>query len=335
MDQAAVRPHLGPARPLGAVELVPRVQQSGFQDHAEGNPRLGLLRAHDRQVFRGRGQHLGDARLRQRRIAGVPLDADEPSAQALGRGPGGADAEERVQHHVARPGGGQQHPVQQGFGLLGRMGLVAVRVLHPLLAGAQGDQPVGPHLQVVIGGLQGVVVEGVALLAPGPRGPDQGLRGIGEAGALEVRHGVGLAPDHIVQDPVAQILQGRADAEDVVIAADDPKGPVILQHPPGLRQPGAGEAVIGLEAVEAVPLVVHRIDPGLVRTGQFPAELQVVGRIGKDEIDGPVGQGPHHLDAITDQDLAAHSWAPANGNGVVEFFRRRVSVPDGRRTVKN
>jgi hypothetical protein len=69
----------------------------------------------------------------------VALDADEMAAQPLGGRAGGAGAEEGVQHDVAGPGRGQQHPVQQALGLLGRMGLVAVVVLDPLLAGAQGQ----------------------------------------------------------------------------------------------------------------------------------------------------------------------------------------------------
>jgi hypothetical protein len=53
---------------------------------------------------------------------------------------------------------------------------------------------------------------------------------VGEALAAEVRHRVGLAPDDVVQDPEAQVLQRRADAEDVVIAADHPQRAVGLQH---------------------------------------------------------------------------------------------------------
>ena len=47
--------------------------------------------------------------------------------------------------------------------------------------------------------------------------------GIGKAPAAEIRHRIGLAPHHIVQDPVAQILQAGADAEDIVIGADNPE----------------------------------------------------------------------------------------------------------------
>jgi hypothetical protein len=128
----------------------------------------------------------------------------------------------------------RMHPVQQGLGLLGRVGLLAVLALDPLLAGAQREGPVRAHLGVFVEGLQGVVVEGVALLLAALGGPDQGLVGVGEPGALEVRHRVGLAPDDVVQNPVAQVLDRDAQAEDVVIAADDPDRALVLQDPAAL-----------------------------------------------------------------------------------------------------
>ena len=109
----------------------------------------------------------------------------------------------------------------------------AGRVLHPLIAGADRQGPVRAHLQFVVGRLHRFIVEGVAARAALLGRPDQGLMRVGEARALEVRHGVGLAPDHVVQDPEAQVLQRRADAEDVVVAAD---------HPEGARRPSAPAA---------------------------------------------------------------------------------------------
>ncbi len=168
---------------------------------------------------------------------------------------------------ITSPGleGGKDHPMQQGLGLLGRVRLGAGRVLHPLFAGGQRQGPVGAHLQIVVGQLHGVVVEGVAPRAARLGGPDQGLVRVGEAGALEIRHRVGLAPDHVVQDPEAQVLERRADAEDVVVAADHPERAVILQHPAGGGQPFASETVVGRERGELVPVVIDRVDLGIVR----------------------------------------------------------------------
>jgi hypothetical protein len=75
----------------------------------------------------------------------------------------GAGAEERIEHHVAGVGGGEEHAGQQGLGLLGRMDLLPIRVLQAFLAGAERDEPVGAHLKVLVAGLQRVVVERVAL----------------------------------------------------------------------------------------------------------------------------------------------------------------------------
>ena len=64
---------------------------------------------------------------------------------------------------------------------------------------------------------------------------------VGEAPAAEIRHRVGLAPDHVVEDPESQLLQDRADAEDVVVGADHPERAVLAQQPAALGQPFAGE----------------------------------------------------------------------------------------------
>ena len=121
---------------------------------------------------------------------------------------------------------------------------------------------------------------------------------VGEALAAEVRHRVGLAPHDVVQDPEAEILQDRADAEDVVIGADHPERAVVLQHAPRCGQPGAGEAVIVGEAGELVPVVVDRVDLGIVRPAQFVLELKIVGRVGEDQVGAAIGQGAHALDAV-------------------------------------
>ena len=121
---------------------------------------------------------------------------------------------------------------------------------------------------------------------------------VGEAPAAEIRHRIGLAPDDVVQDPEAQILQDRADAEDVVIGADHPERAGVLQHAARLGEPVAGEAVVFGEAGELVPMVVDGVDLGIVGTVQLALELKVVGRIGEDEIGAAVGQRPHAFHAI-------------------------------------
>ena len=121
---------------------------------------------------------------------------------------------------------------------------------------------------------------------------------VGEAAAAEVRHWVGLAPHDVVEDPEAEVLQDRADAEDVVIRTDHPERAGVFQDAAGLGEPGAGELVVLGEAGELVPVVIDGIDFGLVGTAQFVLELQVVGRVGEDQVGAAIGQGAHILHAI-------------------------------------
>ena len=109
--------------------------------------------------------------------------------------------------------------------------------------------------------------------------------GVGEAGAAEVGHRVRLAPHDVVQDPEAGVLEQRADAEDVVVAADHPDRAVVLEDSPRLAEPGAAELVVGGEAVELVPVVVDRIDPAALGPEQVAAELEIVRRVGEDHVD--------------------------------------------------
>src|ERR1700693_3644561 len=192
-----------------------------------------------------------------RRIGLVALDADEMPAEALGGGARRAGAEERVEYHVAGLRARDDDAREQRLGFLSRVQLLAGSVLEALLAGAQRQRPVRAHLHVIVARLERLVVEGVAtrLLA---RRPDERLMRVGEAAAAEVRHGVGLAPHHIVEDPKVELLQEGAAAKDVVVGADDPQRGVSLHHAAAGGEPLAGEAVIGLEARALVPGVVDR-----------------------------------------------------------------------------
>ena len=114
--------------------------------------------------------------------------------------------------------------------------------------------------------LHRLVVEGVARVGARRR-PDQRLMGIGEAAAAEIRHRIGLAPDDVVENPEAEILQDGADAEDVVIGADDPQRAIGLERAAAFGEPGARERVVVGEARELVPVVVDAHRRGSGRAG--------------------------------------------------------------------
>ena len=189
-------------------------------------------------------------------------------------------------------------------------------VLQPFRARADRQEPVGAGLTVVIARLQHLVIEGVALGLGAARRPDHRLMGVGEAPAAEVRHRVGLAPDDVVENPEAQILQNRPDAKDVVVRADDHDGAVRLHRPPGGAEPSPRERVVFGEIGELVPVVVDRVDQALIRPRKSALELQIIGRIGEDEVDRS-GREPIHLgDAVADQDCVA-----GRGNDCGRAFR--------------
>ena len=225
------------------------------------------------------------------------MPAEPPGDRA--RGPG---AEERIQHHVAGMAGGDDHPVEQGLGLLGRMQLAAVGRLEPFRPVADRQGPVATHLQALVERLHRLIVEGRLRGDRGAR-PDQGLVGVGEAGALEVRHRVGLDPDDVVLDPEPEILQHRADAEDVVVAADHPQRAVGLEDPLALAQPGPGKRVVRRKAVEPVPVVVDTVHAAVVGPIERARQLEIVRRVSEYEVDRSRWQSGQPVQAIADQDF--------------------------------
>ncbi len=134
---------------------------------------------------------------------------------------------------------------------------------------------------------------------------------VGQALAAEIRHRVGLAPNHIVQDPIARVLQRRPYPKNVVIRSDDPDCPMGFKQSARRFEPVMGELIISSEAGKLVPRIIDRIHLAIVRTMQITLELEIIGWIGKNEIDACLWQAVHHLDAIT-------------GNNRIERERRRA-----------
>ena len=218
---------------------------------------------------------------------------------------GRAGAAERVEHEVVGPRGCENHPRQQRLGLLRRMQLPAVAALEAFLAGAERQDPIRAHLHIVVAGFERFVVESVALAARFACRPDQGLVRVGKTAPAKVRHGIRFAPHDVIEDPKAQILQDRPDAEDIVVRPDHPERRRALHDAPAGDQPGAGKIVVGGKARELVPGVVDRVDARIVRTLEVALQLQVIGRVGKNEVDRFRRQRCHLGNAVTDQNSAA------------------------------
>ena len=181
------------------------------------------------------------------------------------------------------------------------MRLVACVILDALRPRTDRQHPVGSHLKVVVQRLHRAIIEGVTRLFV-LRAPQQRLMGVGEARAPEVGHRIGLAPDDVVQDPEFRVLQQRADAVDIVVAADHPNGAVVLQDAARFGQPLAREIVVCRQAVELVPIVVASIDLAAFGPEKVASQLQIVGRIGENHVDRLVGKTCHLGNAIALED---------------------------------
>ena len=123
--------------------------------------------------------------------------------------------------------------------------------------------------------------------------------GIGKPPATEIRHRVGLAPDNVVEHPEAGILQDCADTINIVVRADHPDCAIGFEHAAGFMQPFFGKPVIGGKGIKFVPVIENSLNRRFIRTGQdSPAQLQVVGRVGKDHIDRAFRQTTHDVNAV-------------------------------------
>ncbi len=290
------------AHPHGIALALVVEHRAGLKEPALDDPaerharRVAAGGRHARRFLAERTNRLNP--LPRHRDIGIFLfDADEAAAQAFGHSPRGSTAEERIEDDLALVRCRENDPVQKRLGLLGRMGLLAID-LETLRAAADRDHPVRAHLKLVVQHLHGVVVEGVFLLGLMLGAPEKRLMGVGEPLAAEIRHRVRFAPDDVVQHPVADVLHRGADPEDVVIGADHPDRAGVLEDAARGGEPVAGEGVVGLEAVEPVPVVVDRIDQRIVRAEQLAAKLKVIGRVGEDEVDRIGRHRLHHLDAV-------------------------------------
>ncbi len=74
-------------------------------------------------------------------------------------------------------------------------------------------------------------------------------------------------------------------------------------------QPLAREGVVFGEIGEFVPGIVHPVDHALVGPRQCAFELEIIGRIGEDEIDRGRRKPHHFRDAVADEDRVARSGA--------------------------
>src|SRR5207302_1875371 len=95
-----------------------------------------------------------DALLCSLGVFRLALDADETAAEMLGDGAGGAGAAERIEHEIVDTRTRQDHAREQRLRLLRRMQLLAVAAFETFFAGAQGDRPVGTHLDVLVAGFE-------------------------------------------------------------------------------------------------------------------------------------------------------------------------------------
>ena len=82
--------------------------------------------------------------------------------------------------------------------------------------------PDGFHLFAGDGAHGGVVEDVFGFFGFG--GPEDGFGAVGEVTAAQVGRRIGFFPSDVVEDFIAELLQGVADAEDDVMGARNPDG---------------------------------------------------------------------------------------------------------------
>src|SRR5258706_8198335 len=156
--------------------------------------------------------------------------------------------------------------------------------------------------------------------------PQQGLVGVGEAHAAEVRHGVALNEDNVVEKPEIKILKYCPYTINIMVGSDHPDRAGVFEQPTARRKPIVREAVVCREVVEAIPGVVDRVDLGHIGAPEILLKLEVVGRVGEDQIDRFFGQLVEDLDTVALEDLAKReSWSLHAGDS--SFHHRMNSMP--------
>ena len=237
--ERAVGFDLGADAAAFVVERAAGGQHAEFDDGAEGDARFGALGADGFERIGFSGFDRGDAVAGGAGIIRVALDADPAAAEAL--------CATAPVVPVPKKGSSTTSPTlvvasstrpsrASGF-------CVGWALRPPSSFKRSGPAQIGNSQSeriwhVVVDGFQALVVEGDArfLIAAGP---DQRFMRVGETLAAEVRHRVHFAPDDVVLNPEAEILQRCAKAEDIVIGADDPQRAIRLQDAAAFGEPGA------------------------------------------------------------------------------------------------
>ena len=90
-----------------------------------------------------------------------------------------------------------------------------------------------------------------------------------------------------------------------MIRADNPKRAVWLQHAAAFGKPCTAERVVFGKIPKLVPRVIDAGDFRVVGPEKIACKLQIVRRIGKDEIDACARKLFQLVDAITDENPSA------------------------------
>ena len=242
----AVGLHLRPYWALASNSASPGATCRARQHHAERHARLGAFRDNRKRGLGVARLHGGDARLRGRDIVGIALDADIAAAQGLATAP---------VVPVPKNGSSTRSPgfvvasstrCSSASGFCVGCAFLPPSSLQPLRAGADREQPVRAHLQVVVERLQRLVVEG-------GRAASSRAAQISVSCALVKRlprkFGIGfdLAPDDVVLDPEAEILQRHAERGRCCDRSRSPRSRRSASGRGGIRRATCGELIVGRE----------------------------------------------------------------------------------------
>lgn len=116
------------------------------------------------------------------------------------------------------------------------------------------------------------------------RRKDKSLMRIMEKEEKEIRNGIGIEKENVVEEKEEKIMKMSEEEENIVIGKDEKDGEIRIKKKEEGEKKGEGEGVIGMEDLKMVKMIVKGDENGMIRKVKIEEKMEIIGRIGKDEV---------------------------------------------------